>query len=87
MATKIRLKRIGSKKNAYYRIVVADERTAPTGKILDLLGTYDPHQDPPKISIDMNKVDEWLAKGVQPTPKMSSILKKARKQSVNTTTS
>ncbi len=82
MATKIRLQRIGAKKKPFYRIVIADERTAPTGKVLDHVGTYNPHTDPPEIKTDLIKIDEWISKGAQPTPKVNSILKRARKQNI-----
>ena len=52
---RIRLKRIGSKGKPFYRIVVADQRAPRDGKYIDLIGTYDPHQDPPEITIDEEK--------------------------------
>lgn len=79
MATKIRLQRIGSKKNAFYRIVVADHWTAPTSKVVEYLGTYDPHKDPPEIKLDLELVDKWIGKGATPTEKMAPIIKRARK--------
>ena len=80
MATRIRLQRMGAKKKPFYRVVVAESVNAPTGKIIDRLGTYNPHTDPPEIKIDLEKTDEWLAKGAQPSPKTSIILKKAKNQ-------
>ena len=53
---RIRLKRIGSKGKPFYRIVVADQRAPRDGKYIDLIGTYDPHQDPPEITIDEEKL-------------------------------
>ena len=80
MATKIRLQRIGAKKKAFYRIVVADHLTAPTSKVVDYLGTYDPHKDPPEIKMDMDLLDEWMKKGATPTEKVAPIIKRARKE-------
>ena len=79
MATKIKLKRMGSKKNAFYRVVVADSRSARDGKVIEFLGTYDPHKNPPEIKINMDKLDKWLEDGATPTEKMNIIIKKARK--------
>jgi small subunit ribosomal protein S16 len=79
VATKIKLQRIGAKKKAFYRIVIADSRTARDGGPIELLGTYDPHKDPPEIKVDMDRVNAWISKGAQPTPKVSVILKWAGK--------
>jgi len=81
VATRIRLQRIGAKKRAYYRIVVADGRTARGGKVIEFIGTYDPRIDPPAVKLDLEKVDTWVGKGAQPTEKMKSIIKRARKLS------
>ncbi|HPQ41565.1 MAG TPA: 30S ribosomal protein S16 [bacterium] len=80
MATRIRLQRIGSKKNAFYRIVVADHWTAPTSKVVEYLGTYDPHKDPPEIKMDLELLDQWIEKGATPTEKMNPIINRARKE-------
>ena len=58
---RIRLKRIGSKGKPFYRIVVADQRAPRDGKYIDLIGTYDPHQDPPEITIDEEKITKWIS--------------------------
>ncbi len=79
MATKIRLQRIGAKKRAFYRIVVADQLRAPGSKVIEYLGTYDPHKDPPEIKIDLELVDNWLSQGALPTEKTAVLIKKARK--------
>ena len=63
---RIRLRRMGSKGKPFYRIVVADQRAPRNGKYLDLIGTYDPHQDPPEISIDEEKISKWIGNGAQP---------------------
>ncbi len=76
MAVKIRLKRIGAKKNPFYRVVVADARSPRDGRFIEQLGTYDPLMDPAQIVIDSEKAKEWLGKGAQPTDKVRAILKK-----------
>jgi small subunit ribosomal protein S16 len=78
VATKIRLQRIGAKKRAFYRIVVADKLRAPGSKVIEYLGTYDPHTDPPEVKLDLDLVDNWLSKGALPTEKTAVLIKKAR---------
>jgi len=80
VATKIRLQRIGAKKRAYYRIVVADQWSAPNSKVVEYLGTYDPHKDPPEIKLDLELMDKWIGKGATPTEKMAPIIRRARKE-------
>ena len=72
---RIRLKRMGSKGKPFYRIIVADHRAPRNGKYLDLIGTYDPLQDPPEISIDEDKITKWIGNGAQPSESVSSLLK------------
>ena len=72
---RIRLRRMGSKGKPFYRIVVADQRAPRNGKYLDLIGTYDPHQDPPEISINEEKISKWIGNGAQPSDTASSLLK------------
>lgn len=75
MAVKIRLARYGSKKNAFYRIVVADSRSPRDGRFIDRVGTYDPRANPSEINVDAGKAKEWLVKGAQPTDQVRSLLK------------
>ena len=63
MAVRIRLTRLGRKKKAYYRIIVADSESKRDGKFLDIVGTYDPLKDPAEITINQAKLQEWLGKG------------------------
>ncbi len=74
MAVKIRLKRMGAKKQPYYRIVVADERTARDGKSIDLIGRYKPVGEK-SIDIDAEKAKEWLNKGAKPTDTVAKLFK------------
>ena len=75
MAVKLRLTRIGSKKNPIYRIVAADERAPRDGKFLDIVGRYNPQTEPSTIEIDEAKAKDWLAKGAQPTDAVKRLLK------------
>lgn len=77
---KIRLKRFGSKGAPFYRIVVADARAPRDGAFIEELGTYDPTKDPSVIKVDVEKANEWIAKGAQPTETVKSILKIASEQ-------
>ena len=75
MAVKLRLTRIGSKKNPIYRIVAADDRSPRDGKFLDIVGRYNPQTDPSTIEIDETKAKDWLSKGAQPTDAVKRLLK------------
>ncbi|MBR2930934.1 MAG: 30S ribosomal protein S16 [Clostridia bacterium] len=76
MAVKIRLKRIGSKKNPFYRVVVADERSPRDGKFIDEIGYYNPLTNPADVKIDAEKATKWLGNGAQPTETVRTLLKK-----------
>jgi len=77
MAVRIRLTRFGRKKSPFYRIIVADSEAKRDGKFLDIVGTYDPLQDPAVIKIDNVKLEGWLKKGALPTVTVKSLIKKA----------
>lgn len=74
---KIRLRRLGAKKNPFYRVVVADSRFARDGRFIEEIGTYDPTTEPSTIKIDADKAKQWLANGAQPTDTVRALLKKA----------
>ena len=74
---KIRLKRMGMKKNPFYRVVVADERAPRDGRFIDEIGYYDPMKKPSLINIDKEKALDWMQKGAQPTDSARSLLKRA----------
>ena len=77
MAARIRLARVGSKKNPVYRVVVADSRSPRDGKFIEIVGRYNPQSDPSLIEFDEEKVKEWIAKGATPSNTVSRLLKKA----------
>ena len=74
---KIRLKRMGAHKKPFYRVVVADSRTARNGKFIEELGYYDPLKNPAEIKVDTEKAAKWLAEGAQPTDTVKALLEKA----------
>ena len=75
MAVKLRLTRVGSKKNPVYRIVAADSRSPRDGKFLEIVGRYNPQTDPSTIELNDEKVKAWLDKGAQPTESVRRLLK------------
>lgn len=77
MAVKIRLKRMGAKKNPFYRIVVADSRSPRDGRFIEEIGYYDPLKEPAVIKIDEDKAAEWLRKGAQLTDTTKALFNKA----------
>ena len=74
---KIRLKRMGAHKKPFYRVVVADSRTARNGKFIEELGYYDPMTEPKTIKIDAEKAQKWLGEGAQPTETVKALFKKS----------
>ena len=77
MSVKIRLRRMGQKKNPFYRIVVADSRSPRDGKCIEEIGTYDPTQDPTEYHVNEELAKKWLANGAQPTDTVARIFKQA----------
>ena len=75
MAVKIRLMRMGKKKQPTYRIVAADGRSPRDGRFIEILGTYEPRLEPSGIKVDNDKVVKWLNQGAQPTETVEKILK------------
>ena len=71
---KMRLFRMGDKKNPIYRVVVVDSRKAATGEYIECVGHYRPTCNPVELDIDVEKAKSWLAKGVQPTETVKSLL-------------
>ncbi len=75
MAVKIRLTRKGAKKRPFYRIVAADVEAPRDGRFLEILGTYDPHQDPAEVKIESNLLAKWIDRGAKPSDTVRSLLK------------
>ena len=77
MAVKIRLRRMGSKKAPFYRVVVADSRSPRDGRFIEEIGTYNPLTNPAEVKIDAEKATTWITKGAQPTATVRVLLKKS----------
>ncbi len=78
MAVRMRLTRVGSKKNPIYRVVVADSRSPRDGRFIEIVGRYSPQTDPSTIDLDGDKVRDWLGKGAQPTDAVARLIKAAK---------
>lgn len=76
MATKIRLRRLGAKKNPFYRLIIADSNSPRDGRFIEEVGYYDPTKRPEILKIDEEKVLKWLATGAQPSDTAKSLLRK-----------
>ena len=76
MAVKIRLTRMGAKKNPFYRIVVADSRSPRDGRFIEILGNYDSTKEPAVINVDEDKAIDGMSKGAQPTDTVRSLFSK-----------
>lgn len=77
MAVKIRLRRMGTRNAAFYRVIVQDSRFAPTGRFIETLGWYDPKQEGNNFSLNLDRVNYWLGNGAQPSDTAASLIKKA----------
>ena len=76
MAVTIRLTRMGAKKKPFYRLVVADSRFPRDGRFIEVVGTYDPNQNPPIVNLDREKVQSWVNRGASLSATVRSLLKK-----------
>jgi small subunit ribosomal protein S16 len=75
LAVKLRLTRVGSKKNPVYRIVAADSRSPRDGKFLEIVGRYNPQTDPSMIELNEERIKDWISKGAQPSQTVQRLLK------------
>ena len=75
MAVKIRLTRMGAKKKPMYRIVAADSQAPRDGSFLEIIGAYDPHQNPANVTVKAESLAKWVASGALPTDTVYSLLK------------
>jgi small subunit ribosomal protein S16 len=80
VAVKLRLMRMGKKKQPTYRVVAADSRSPRNGRFIEIIGTYDPRQEPSVVKIDTAKAQDWIAKGAQPTETVARLIKVAESQ-------
>ena len=77
---RIRLRREGSRNHPFFRIVVSDSRRTPTGRMVEILGHYDPKADPEQIVLDSEKYEGWVAEGAHPSDSVKSLIKRANKR-------
>lgn len=77
MSVKIRMRRMGSKRKPFYRIVVADSRMPRDGRFIEEVGYYNPLTNPDEVKLEEDKIFEWLEKGAQPSDTIRSLLSKA----------
>ncbi|MEN9643353.1 MAG: ribosomal protein [Actinomycetota bacterium] len=74
MAVKLRLTRVGKKKQPQYRIVAADSRSPRDGRFIQIVGTYNPRTEPSALTVDNEKAVKWLLDGAQPTERVKKLL-------------
>ena len=84
MTVRMRLTRVGSKKNPIYRVVVADSRSPRDGRFIEIVGRYNPQTDPSTINLDQKKIQEWIGKGAQPSDAVAKLIKIAEKGEAQT---
>lgn len=77
MAVRIRLTRVGARKQPTYRLVVADSRSARDSRAIDTIGHYNPRTEPIELNVDADKAKAWLAKGAQPSDTVARLFKQA----------
>jgi small subunit ribosomal protein S16 len=75
MAVRVRLTRVGSKKNPIWRVVVADQRSPRDGRFIETIGHYNPQTEPSTIRIDEDRLQHWLARGAQPSGSVKQLVK------------
>jgi small subunit ribosomal protein S16 len=77
VAVHIRLRRTGTTRKPAYRVVVADSRAARDGKFIEVIGHYNPLTDPPTLKIEVERAQEWIKKGAQPSNTVRTLLARA----------
>jgi len=75
MAVRVRLTRVGSKKNPIWRVVVADQRSPRDGRFIEMIGHYNPQTEPSTIRLDQERLQHWLARGAQPSGSVKQLVK------------
>ena len=75
MSVRLRLTRIGSRKNPVWRVVVADQRAKRDGRVIEIVGHYNAQTEPSTITLDEERVRDWLARGAQPTDTVRKLLR------------
>lgn len=86
MALKIRLSRVGTKNDPHYRVVVAEARSRRDGDAVEQIGAYNPNAKGNPMTIKLDRVDYWIAKGAKPTSTMHAMIKRAKRAAAATAT-
>ncbi|OGW77431.1 MAG: 30S ribosomal protein S16 [Omnitrophica bacterium RIFCSPHIGHO2_02_FULL_49_9] len=81
MAVRIRLKRFGTKSKAHWRVVVCDARSPRDGRFIEHVGYYDPRTNPARIQLKLDRIQDWIAKGAQPTATVKSLVRQTKRTS------
>jgi small subunit ribosomal protein S16 len=80
MSVRIRLTRIGGRKDPVWRVVVADQRSPRDGRVIETIGHYNARTEPSRVDVDIDRANAWLARGAQPTSQVRHLLRIAEKQ-------
>ena len=75
MSVRVRLTRVGSKKNPIWRVVVADQRSPRDGRVIEQIGRYNPQTDPSEVVLDQERLQYWLDRGAQPTDTVRRLMR------------
>ena len=75
MSVRVRLTRVGSKKNPIWRVVVADQRSKRDGRVIEIVGHYNAQTEPSTIKLDSDRIQHWLERGAQPTDQVRKLIK------------
>jgi small subunit ribosomal protein S16 len=75
VAVRLRLTRVGGKKDPIWRVVVADQRSPRDGRVIEIVGQYNAQTDPSTIVLNTERIDEWIAKGAQPTATVKKLMR------------
>ena len=75
MAVRLRLTRVGGRKDPVWRVVVADQRSPRDGRFIETVGQYNPQTEPSTIRLNEERIRDWLGKGAQPSPQVRKLLK------------
>jgi small subunit ribosomal protein S16 len=75
MSVRVRLTRVGSKKNPIWRVVVADQRSPRDGRVIEQIGRYNPQTDPSEVVLDRERLQYWLDRGAQPTDTVRRLMR------------
>ncbi len=83
MAVAIRLKRVGTKKKAFFHVVATDSRNARDGRYIEKLGHYDPRVDPPTFTVDRDRLNYWVSQGAKTSPTVAQLVAKHEPEEKN----